>query len=161
MHHPLFGFRYPYETHALTHHKTFNHDATYHLQRPEDASTIPMAAWNGIALVTTASIPPALLCLIANVWWPLIVVSSTLAVYYLCYEYMHWCMHKPMQRWFETTALFRRLNGHHVLHHRWHKKNLNVVLPFADLLFRTLLLRSPLKFKQPEGPSIPDLQPQS
>jgi hypothetical protein len=38
-------------------------------------------------------------------------------------------------------------------------KNFNVVLPLADLFLGTLLLRSPLHFKQARGPSVPDVQP--
>jgi hypothetical protein len=38
-------------------------------------------------------------------------------------------------------------------------KNFNVVLPFADLCLGTLLRRSPVRFAQATGPSIPDVQP--
>jgi hypothetical protein len=38
-------------------------------------------------------------------------------------------------------------------------KNYNVVFPLADLLLGTLLLRSKVKFKQAEGPSVPNVQP--
>jgi len=39
---------------------------------------------------------------------------------------------------------------------------LNVVLPFADWLFGTLLLRSPVKFKQcGETYCVPNIQPKS
>ncbi len=38
-------------------------------------------------------------------------------------------------------------------------KNLNVVLPLCDLLFGTLLVRSPVKFAQATGPAVPDVQP--
>jgi hypothetical protein len=38
-------------------------------------------------------------------------------------------------------------------------KNFNVVLPIADLVLGTLLLRSKTRFAQVTGPSVPDLQP--
>ena len=41
-----------------------------------------------------------------------------------------------------------RLNGHHLLHHRYMNKNFNVVLPLADLCLGTLLLRSKIAFAQ-------------
>jgi hypothetical protein len=34
-----------------------------------------------------------------------------------------------------------------------------VVLPLADLLLGTLLLRSKIAFPQPVGPTVPNLQP--
>jgi hypothetical protein len=54
-----------------------------------------------------------------------------------------------------------RLSGHPVLHHRYVKKNLDVVLPLADLRLGTLLLRSKLHFKQAQGPSVPNVQPKT
>jgi len=38
-------------------------------------------------------------------------------------------------------------------------RNFNVVLPLADLLLGTLRLRSKIAFAQPQGPSVPDVQP--
>ena len=81
------------------------------------------------------------------------------AGYYGTYEYIHWCMHLPRKRNVERSGIFFRLNGHHLLHHRYIDKNFNVVLPLADLFLGTLLLRSPLHFKQARGPSVPDVQP--
>jgi sterol desaturase/sphingolipid hydroxylase (fatty acid hydroxylase superfamily) len=79
--------------------------------------------------------------------------------YYAAYEYMHWCMHLPKRRNVERTGIFFRLNGHHLLHHRYMHQNFNVVLPLADLCLGTLLLRSKIHFKQAEGPSVPNVQP--
>jgi sterol desaturase/sphingolipid hydroxylase (fatty acid hydroxylase superfamily) len=87
--------------------------------------------------------------------------GSTVAAcgYYVAYEYLHWCMHVPRKRAVERTGFFFRLNGHHLLHHRYMNRNLNVVLPLADFCFGTLLLRSKVRFAQATGPSIPDVQP--
>jgi hypothetical protein len=38
-------------------------------------------------------------------------------------------------------------------------RNYNVVFPIADLCLGTLLLRSKVRFKQAEGPSVPNVQP--
>ncbi|MGH7993446.1 MAG: fatty acid hydroxylase, partial [Limisphaerales bacterium] len=75
------------------------------------------------------------------------------------YEYMHWCMHLPKKRYVEHSGIFFRLNGHHLLHHRYMHKNFNVVLPLADLCLGTLLLRSKVAFAQARGPSVPNVQP--
>jgi len=59
----------------------------------------------------------------------------------------------------EMSWFFRRLNGHHLLHHRYMHKNFNVVFPVADFLLGTLVVRAKTRFAQPTGPAIPDVQP--
>ena len=68
-------------------------------------------------------------------------------------------MHQPGGRSVERTGLFFRLNGHHLLHHRYMRKNFNVVLPLADLCLGTLLLRSKVRFAQATGATVPNVQP--
>lgn len=160
MHRPFLGFfKYPFKAHALTHHKIFKADHTYHLIREEDKHTIPMAWWNGaviIAIGTAMTIPFSLLF---GSWWVSIIISLEFTIYYCTYEYIHWCMHLPKKRRVEFSWIFYRLNGHHVLHHRYMHRNFNVVLPLADLLFGTLLLRSSMGFPQIRGYAVPDVQP--
>lgn len=159
MHKRVRIFPYPFEAHALVHHRLFKADFTYHVQRAEDEAEIPMAWWNGPALVVVASLPFVGAAAWSGSWWLLGGGALALAGYYGAYEYLHWCMHKPKRRRVERNGLFFRLNGHHLLHHRYMGKNFNVVLPFADLCLGTLLRRSPVRFAQATGPSIPDVQP--
>jgi hypothetical protein len=159
MHRPLAGFEYSFRAHAQVHHQTFRADHTYHLLDEKDKETIPMAWWNGPVLIAGCALP----FLVASLWtghWGLVIGAViSFAVYYGAYEYMHWCMHLPKSRRLERSWVFRRLNGHHLLHHRYMHKNFNVVLPMADLCLGTLLLRSRIHFAQPRGPSVPDVQP--
>jgi hypothetical protein len=159
MHRPLWKFRYPFEAHALVHHRVFKADDTYHLIHPKDAQTIPMAWWNGPVLVVLGVLPFIAAAAWLGHWWLLAGALLGSAAYYATYEYIHWCMHLPKKRNLERSGIFFRLNGHHLLHHRYMGKNFNVVLPLADLFLGTLLLRSPLHFKQARGPSVPDVQP--
>ena len=159
MHRPLGKFRYPFESHTLVHHRVFRADETYHLVNAKDAKTIPMAWWNGSVLVALGTSP-----FVAAAWWLhrwglLGGALAACAGYYATYEYIHWCMHLPKKRNVERSGLFFRLNGHHLLHHRYMRKNFNVVLPLADLLLGTLLMRSPMHFQQARGPAMPDVQP--
>jgi hypothetical protein len=158
MHRPLGFFRYPFRAHAITHHGLFKADYTYHLQQESDKKTVPMAWWNAPA-IWAIHVGPVL-----GLQWlfgkPL--AWGTLAAlvgYYAAYEYMHWCMHVPRKRNIERSGIFFRLNGHHLLHHRYMGKNFNVVLPLADTLLGTLLTRSPMKFAQATGPFVPNVQP--
>jgi hypothetical protein len=159
MHKPVGPFRYPFERHALIHHRIFRADHTYHLVNEEDKHTIPMAWWNGPVLVACCQIPFLAAAILSEKWGLLCGAAIACTGYYAAYEYMHWCMHLPRKRHVERSGIFFRLNGHHLLHHRYMHKNFNVVLPLADLLLGTLLLRSKVSFQQAEGPSVPDVQP--
>jgi hypothetical protein len=159
MHRPIGKFRYPFEAHALIHHRVFKADHTYHLVHPKDAKTIPMAWWNGPVLIALGMLPFVAVSWWLGRWGLLFGALPACAGYYATYEYIHWCMHLPKKRQLERSGIFFRLNGHHLLHHRYMGKNFNVVLPLADLLLGTMLLRSPIHFKQARGPSVPDVQP--
>ncbi len=165
MHKPILGFKYPFKAHALVHHQAFKADKTYHLvdETVQDKWTIPMAWWNGPVLVLIGSIPTLLIWLFLPTWelrfWMYGTTVAVIGAYYGTYEYIHWCMHLPRKRNIERSGLFFRLNGHHLLHHRYMNKNFNVVYPFADWISGTLLLRSKVRFAQARGPSVPDVQP--
>ena len=158
MHRPVPFFRYPFQAHALTHHGKFKADDTYHLQNEADKETVPMAWWNAPA-IWALHVP-----LVLGVQWlvgkPILWgFFAAMISYYAAYEYLHWCMHVPRKRNIERSGIFFRLNGHHLLHHRYMGKNLNVVLPLFDFAFGSLLVRSPIRFAQARGPSVPDVQP--
>ncbi len=159
MHRPLGPMEYAFRTHALVHHQIFRADASYHLLDEKDKETIPMAWWNGPVLVFLCCVPFVAWAWISGHWALLAGASATFAVYYGTYEYLHWCMHLPRRRSLERSGIFFRLNGHHILHHRYMHKNFNVVFPLADLCLGTLLVRSKIRFPQVVGPAVPDLQP--
>jgi hypothetical protein len=159
MHKPLGKFTYPYQRHALIHHRIFRADHTYHLIKEEDKWTIPMAWWNGPALIAATLVPFLIASLFSHKWGILTGAAIAISSYYGAYEYIHWCMHLPRKRNVERSGIFFRLNGHHLLHHRYMNKNFNVVLPLADLCLGTLILRSKVHFKQAVGPSVPNVQP--
>jgi hypothetical protein len=165
MHRPFFGFRYPFEAHSLVHHQVFKSDVTYHVQREADKKTIPMKYWNGPAIVAVCAIPMVFLSWLLGMWSIVGIVALVSLAYYGAYEYMHWCMHLPLPKrrvvesWPVIGWIFYRLNGHHLLHHRYMHKNYNVVLPLADLCLGTLILRSKTHFAQARGISVPDVQP--
>ncbi len=159
MHRPVGRFRYPFEAHAVIHHKTFKADHSYHLHDDKDKETIPMAWWNGPVLVGIGVLPfTAVSWMVGEAGFA---IGGLLAFggYYATYEYIHWCMHLPKARRIEKGGLFRRLNGHHLLHHRYMHKNFNVVLPLADLCLGSLMLRAKTSFAQATGPAVPDVQP--
>ena len=118
-----------------------------------------MAWWNGPALVLIGILPFFIASWLASTWGITCGALIACAGYYGAYEYMHWCMHLPKKRNIERSGIYFRLNGHHLLHHRYMHKNFNVVLPLADLLLGTLMLRSKVRFDQATGPAVPNVQP--
>lgn len=159
MHRPLWKLTYPFKTHALIHHHIFKADETYHLTNEKDKWTIPMAWWNGPVLIALCMVPMLILAWVTGRWPMTLGALLAFAGYYGTYEYLHWCMHLPKARRLERSRIFLRMNGHHLLHHRYMHKNFNVVLPLADLCLGTLLLRSRLRFAQATGPAVPNVQP--
>jgi hypothetical protein len=159
MHRKVPGLEYSFERHATVHHRVFKADNTYTLVREEDKRTVPMAWWNGPALIVVSQIPFVIGALVTGSFGLLCGSLLAACAYYGAYEYLHWCMHVPGKRPVERSWIFFRLNGHHLLHHRYMNRNFNVVLPLADFLLGTLLLRSKVRFGQAMGPSIPDVQP--
>jgi hypothetical protein len=164
MHKRFWGVGFAYEKHAITHHGIFKADETYHLLENGDSKHISMPWWSGPVLISILLVPVTFLSTLLSWWVVLAIFASVCVAYFYVYEYMHLCMHLPepegKPRWIERRGFFKFLNGHHLLHHRYPEKNLNVVLPLGDLLFGTLILRAPKKFPQPRGQSVPDVQPQ-
>jgi len=159
MHRPVGSFRYAFQAHAVVHHQVFKADHTYHLIVEKDKQTIPMAWWNGPVLILLGSLPSLAVALLTGHFAFLVGAIIAITGYYGTYEYIHWCMHLPKQRRVEKPWVFRRLNGHHLLHHRYMHKNFNVVFPLADYCLGTLMVRSKTRFAQATGPSVPCVQP--
>ena len=66
MHRPVGKFDYAFKAHAIVHHHVFKADHTYHLINEKDKETIPMAWWNGPAIILINAIPSAFIA-----WWVL------------------------------------------------------------------------------------------
>lgn len=172
MHRPFWFITFPAYAHGKVHHGIFGSDASYHLNNrppediPEARGKIAAARWTFLVVIPLGTLPYVLAATPFAYfdWWAVAFTIGGVGffvatTYYITYETIHWWMHLPKKRRIERSRLFIWLNGHHILHHRYVDKNLNVVLPFADILFMTKLWRSPVRFAQVRGPMIPDLQP--
>lgn len=143
MHRPLLFLRYPFRAHALTHHGIFDGGATYHLRDPGHVDKVRMAWWNGPVLLLINAPVAGLVAWAAGSVWAGAGFITAIALYYALYEFLHWCMHVPRPRWFQSWRGFRRIDRHHRLHHLKPDRNLNVVLPLADLVLGTYISRAP------------------
>lgn len=138
MHQISFGLRYPFKAHAQVHHHVFKSDQSY-LWRPGiDIWLITFAWWNFPLILLLNS--PFLIVMEWMGWHVSVGVIAAMSTYYFLYEYLHFAMHKPEGRLVEKWRLFKFINRHHLIHHKFMHRNLNVVLPLADFLLGTLIL---------------------
>ena len=106
MHRPVKWFRYPFERPALVHHRIFKADHTYHLVNERDKKTIPMAWWNGPAIVAVGQLPFLIPALRLHRWGILCGTAMACTLYFTAYEYLHWCMHLPKKWHVERSDIF-------------------------------------------------------
>lgn len=135
-----------YTAHALVHHQLCKFEDTFHVVEEEQREAMTFNWWSGPMLVLVNTIPWALLS-----WglWALGVslpyvafvaaFSATVTLYYITYESSHYLMHKPSIPFIERTRWFKFIKRHHQIHHARMDRNLNVVLPLADVLLRTIV----------------------
>jgi hypothetical protein len=141
-----------FTAHTLVHHQLCKHDDTFQVHDEEQEEALTFQWWGGPALVTLNLIPWVGVCwgLIALNGPGLALVSGmaalsvTFFLYYAAYEGFHYLMHRPSIAWIENRRAFKFLEHHHRLHHVHMGKNFNVVLPLADLMLGTLIVRDPV-----------------
>lgn len=134
MHNDRF-MKYAYRAHQLEHHDIFKADSTYFIADDGDLDHVTFAWWNAPLLFGLHS--PILAVVFFWAGGPVAAVAALAAMvsYYGLYEYLHFCMHVPRERWLEKTFFFQFVQEHHRLHHVYYLKNLNVVVPIADFVF--------------------------
>jgi drug/metabolite transporter superfamily protein YnfA len=139
-----------FTAHTLVHHQLCKHDDTFHVHDEEQEEALTFQWWGGPVLIAINLIPWV------GAWWALrgamplsffVVCLTTMVVtfglYYAAYEGFHYLMHRPSIAWIERSRPFRFIERHHRIHHAEMGKNFNVVVPLADLVLGTLLLRDP------------------
>ena len=135
MHQSILGIQHFYFGHAKVHHGVYKADDSYVVgDRPPRELTLawwamPFPIMLQIPLLAAFALLISLPCMVG--------FAAALVLYQFSYEYLHYCMHVPRNRWFERTRAFIWLNDHPVEHHRKHSNNLNIVLPLFDYLLRT------------------------
>ena len=128
--------RRTFNAHTLVHHQIYKGDDTYSLAEGQEPEHVAMDWW---ALVAFLGVHLPILWAVQKLthWHCLWGGLAAIAAYYGLYEYLHWCMHVPDQRPFEKWGAYRFIREHHRVHHVHMMKNLNVILPVADLTLGT------------------------
>jgi hypothetical protein len=150
-----------FTAHTLVHHQLCKFDDTFHVVDEEQHEALTFQWWGGPVLIAINLVPWALLTwalaatgVMPPNFGPLVAVAVVFGLYYAGYEGFHYLMHKPTIPWIERSAYFRFLERHHRIHHHRMDRNLNVLVPIADFLFRTLVLEAPPARATPEAARV-------
>ena len=135
-----------FTTHTLIHHQLCKYDDTFHVTEEEQHEALTFAWWGGPVLIAIGLLPWALLSwalYASGVRLPFLAFLGAFAgatlLYYIGYEGFHYLMHKPTLGFVERSRLFQFLKRHHRIHHVKMNRNLNVLIPLADLILGTLV----------------------
>jgi hypothetical protein len=138
-----------FQRHAIEHHTDRRSFQRFYAQPEENVKYLFIES-SFIPILWALHLPAFLL-----VGWLLGVPAGvgaalgTLA-YATGYEAIHFFIHTPRNYWFQRTRCFRFYCEYHRIHHHKARRNYNIVLPIADVLFRTISLE-PLK-PEPSAP---------
>jgi hypothetical protein len=132
---------FPFDVHAMLHHKIFRHDDTYHAQNDEMRQHVTFVPRDYILLTLVNT--PVFLAVELVLNQPVMLGGWIAVLLYLgMFDFLHWTFHVPRERRMERWFVVRWLKEHHRLHHQHQNRNLNVVLPLADFVFGTRLGRA-------------------
>jgi len=147
-----------FTSHTLIHHQLCKYDDTFHVVEEEQEEALTFKWWGGPLLVLINIVPWALISwgfAAMGVSFPylafVIAFAVTMSLYYAGYEGLHFLMHKPKVPFIVRSRYFRFIERHHRIHHIHMDRNLNVLLPFADLCLGTLVTQMPPAVPTPEA----------
>jgi len=147
-----------FTTHTLIHHQLCKFDDTFHVVEEEQEEALHFQWWGGPLLVSMNIVPWVLAAwglaaLGAQLPYLVFLIgfSVTAFAYYAGYESLHYFMHKPQIDFVERSRWFQFLKKHHQIHHFQMNRNLNVLLPLADLCLGTLVTTMPAPKSTPKS----------
>ena len=134
--------RATFEAHDRVHHVNYGDKESYDMPCATDPEGEHISMdWFALPIFVGVHFPIIFavqwLTKIPMVWGGCLAIG----VYYVMYETVHYFMHIPRNRWIEGTKLYKFLNEHHRIHHKYTNKNLNVLVPLADAVMRTLVVK--------------------
>lgn len=147
-----------FTAHTLVHHQLCKFGDTFHVVEEEQEEALSFQWWGGPVLIAINVTPWTLIAWALSalhVSFPyvafVVTFGATMAIYYAGYEGLHFLMHKPTLPFIERSWYFRFIERHHRIHHFHMNRNLNVLLPLADVVLGTLVTEMPAPAVTPES----------
>ncbi len=147
-----------FTTHTLIHHQLCKHDDTFQVTEEEQHEALTFAWWGGPVLILINMVPWTLVAwglASLGVKLPyvlfLVTVAAGILLYYIGYEGTHYLMHRPLFPAITQSRFFRFIEKHHRIHHIYMDRNLNVLLPVADLVLGTYVSEMPAPTPTPDA----------
>lgn len=127
-HSPKYVYRL-FREHTLVHHQIYKSDATYH-SHENHPEKVPMDWW-AMPLMVLGHLPLFLLVQrlthVPSLWGGV----AAIMIYFSLYELFHWAMHVPRaSKFLSRFRVWRYLDAHHLVHHKYMLSNLNVIFPW-------------------------------
>lgn len=134
-----------FRAHQLVHHQRYKYEPTsYEWQEGQEKDHVAMN-WFALVLFLAFHAPLFWTVQALTGWQSMWGGLAAVTTYYAVYEYFHYCMHIPGNRWFENRWPFTFVKEHHRIHHKYMLKNLNVFFPLADVCLGTFVSASSLQ----------------
>ena len=147
-----------FTSHTLIHHQLCKFDDTFHVHDEEQEEALTFQWWGGPTLIVINVIPWVLIFWGLASWgvpFPYVAwavsFAATMTLYYVGYEGLHHLMHKPALPFITRSRYFKFIERHHRIHHIHMDRNLNVLLPLADLCLGSLVTEMPAPTPTPEA----------
>jgi hypothetical protein len=147
-----------FTSHTLIHHQVCKHDDTFQIVEEEQEESLTFKWWGGPLLILINLAPWSLLAwglAAQGLSFPylafVVAFAVTMSLYYAGYEGLHHLMHKPTLPFIVRLRYFRFIERHHRIHHIHMDRNLNVLLPLADLCLGTLVTTMPAATPTPDA----------
>jgi hypothetical protein len=147
-----------FTSHTLIHHQLCKHDDTFQVVEEEQEEALTFKWWGGPLLILINLAPWTLISwglAAIGVSFPylafVLAFAVTMSLYYVGYEGLHHLMHKPALPLIVRSRYFRFIERHHRIHHIHMDRNLNVLLPLADLCLGTLVTAMPAATPTPDA----------
>lgn len=137
-HSPKYIYR-TFKEHTLIHHQIYKAGETYLAPHDHDHPEKVTMDWWAMPVMIAFHLPIFFLVQwatgIPSVWGGI----AAFVVYFGLYESFHWAMHVPKASEFMARfKVWRFLDNHHHVHHKYMLSNLNVIFPLADVTLGTL-----------------------
>lgn len=148
MHTPRFP-KEAFHGHTVVHHGIYKGDESFFLPASEHPEHILLKPY-ALPGIVIAHLPIMYLIDRYLVHHTFVGALVATVLYFVVYEYSHWNMHVPRDKFVERFGWFQFLRRHHKLHHRYYQKNFCVLFPLADLCLGTLITEESLARKKAE-----------